>query len=175
MVGDFEWTYSPLLNSVILHLFDIFCGAPLESPLLMSTILKADATGAVTLPADLCRAAGVAPGAEIVAEIESGRIVLVSAPQTLAERIVARALALPPDALDGLPDDLVAQHDHYLYETPKQPESTDMFCGGSRQTSGEPDGSLATASTELWRVPLQKMDVIFERLQNQSPRPATLS
>ena len=33
---------------------------------------------------------------------------------TLAERIVARARALPPGALDSLPDDLASQHDHYL-------------------------------------------------------------
>ena len=88
----------------------------------MSTIIKADATGAVMLPADLCRAAGVAPGADLVAEVQDGRIVLESARLPLAERIVARACALPPDALDGLPDDLAAQHDHYLYGTPKRPE-----------------------------------------------------
>jgi antitoxin component of MazEF toxin-antitoxin module len=88
----------------------------------MSTIVKADATGAVTLPADLCRAAGVAPGADLVAEVQDGRIVLGLARVPLAERIVARARALPPDALERLPDDLAAQHDHYLYGTPKRPE-----------------------------------------------------
>jgi antitoxin component of MazEF toxin-antitoxin module len=88
----------------------------------MSTILKADASGAVTLPAEFCRAAGVEPGGEVVAEVQAGRIVLESARLPLAERIVARARALPPDALDGLPDDLAAQHDHYLYGTPKRPE-----------------------------------------------------
>ncbi|MFL5245170.1 MAG: antitoxin family protein [Gemmataceae bacterium] len=41
---------------------------------------------------------------------------------TLAERIVARARALPPEVLAALPDDLAAQHDHYLYGTPKRPE-----------------------------------------------------
>jgi antitoxin component of MazEF toxin-antitoxin module len=88
----------------------------------MSTILKADASGAVTLPAELCRAAGVAPGTDLVAEVQDGRIVLGPAAPALAERIVARAGALPPDALDALPDDLAAQHDHYLYGTPKQPK-----------------------------------------------------
>jgi antitoxin component of MazEF toxin-antitoxin module len=88
----------------------------------MSTILRADATGAVMLPSELCRAAGVTPGAEIVVEVQSGRIVLGATPISLAERIVARAQALPPDSLDGLPDDLASQHDHYLYGTPKQPE-----------------------------------------------------
>ena len=85
----------------------------------MSILVKADATGAVTLAADLCRAAGVEPGAEVVAEIQAGRIVLESARPPLAERIIARARALPSDALDGLPDDLAAQHGHYLYGTPK--------------------------------------------------------
>jgi predicted DNA-binding antitoxin AbrB/MazE fold protein len=41
---------------------------------------------------------------------------------TLAERIVARARALPPEVLDSLPDDGATQHDHYLYGTPKRPE-----------------------------------------------------
>jgi predicted DNA-binding antitoxin AbrB/MazE fold protein len=41
---------------------------------------------------------------------------------TLAERIVARARALPPEVLDALPVDLASQHDHYLYGTPKRPE-----------------------------------------------------
>jgi hypothetical protein len=58
----------------------------------------------------------------VVAEIQAGRIVLESGRLPLAERIVARAQALPPDALDGLPNDLAAQHDHYLYGTPRQPE-----------------------------------------------------
>lgn len=88
----------------------------------MSTIVKADATGAVTLPAELCREAGVAPGAELVAEVRLGQIVLGPPGPTLAERIVARARSLPPGALDSLPNDLAAQHDHYLYGTPKRPE-----------------------------------------------------
>jgi predicted DNA-binding antitoxin AbrB/MazE fold protein len=41
---------------------------------------------------------------------------------TLAERIVARARRLPPDELENLPDDLAAEHDHYLYGTPKRSE-----------------------------------------------------
>jgi bifunctional DNA-binding transcriptional regulator/antitoxin component of YhaV-PrlF toxin-antitoxin module len=88
----------------------------------MTTILKVDPSGAVTLPAELCRAAGIAPGAELVAEVQAGRIVLGPPRPSLAERIVARARALPPDVLDSLPDDLAAQHDHYLYGTPKRPE-----------------------------------------------------
>ena len=88
----------------------------------MATIVKADASGAVTLPAELCRAAGVTPGADLVAEVRDGRIVLGPAVPSLAERIVARARALPPEVLAALPDDLAAQHDHYLYGTPKRPE-----------------------------------------------------
>lgn len=41
---------------------------------------------------------------------------------TLAEQIVARAHSLPPGSLDALPDDLAAEHDHYLYGTPKRDE-----------------------------------------------------
>jgi predicted DNA-binding antitoxin AbrB/MazE fold protein len=39
---------------------------------------------------------------------------------TLAERLAAMARELPPGALDNLPDDLAAEHDHYLYGTPKR-------------------------------------------------------
>ncbi len=88
----------------------------------MSMIVKADATGAVTLPAELCREAGVVPGSDLVAEVQGGRIVLGPAAPSLAERIAARARALPPEVLAALPDDLAAQHDHYLYGTPKRPE-----------------------------------------------------
>jgi antitoxin component of MazEF toxin-antitoxin module len=88
----------------------------------MSTILRADYNGAVTLPAELCRAAGVAPGADLVAQVQGRRIVLEAAPPSLAERIAARAGALPSEALNALPDDLAAQHDHYVYGTPKRSE-----------------------------------------------------
>lgn len=84
--------------------------------------IKADASGAITLPADLCRAAGVVPGADLVAEVEAGRILVQPAGPSLAERIVARAAALPPEALERLPADGASQHDHYIYGTPKQPE-----------------------------------------------------
>lgn len=89
---------------------------------MISEPLKADASGAITLPAELCRAAGVMPGADLMAEVEAGRIVVAAARPSLAERIVERAAALPPGALDSLPNDLAAQHDHYLYGTPKRPE-----------------------------------------------------
>lgn len=89
---------------------------------MISEPIKADASGAITLPAELCRAAGVAPGADLVAEIDAGRIVVQPAGPSLAERIVARARALPPEALDRLPADGALQHDHYIYGTPKRPE-----------------------------------------------------
>ena len=41
---------------------------------------------------------------------------------SLAERIVSRAHALPREVADAMPVDLAAQHDHYLYGTPKRPE-----------------------------------------------------
>lgn len=87
----------------------------------MSIVVKADDTGAVTVPAELCRTAGIKPGTNLVADIQAGRIILGRVTPSLAERIVARAQALPPDALEGLPEGLAAQHDHYLYGTPKRP------------------------------------------------------
>ena len=86
----------------------------------MSTIVKADASGAVTLPADLCRAAGVEPGADLAADVRNGHIVVSPAGQTVGERIAAMAQTLPPGTLDDLPDDLASQHDHYLYGIPKR-------------------------------------------------------
>lgn len=88
----------------------------------MSTIIKADAAGAVTLPAELCRTAGVGPGADLVADVQNGQIVVAPARPTLGERIAARARALPPEVLDQFPADGASQHDHYLYGTPKRPE-----------------------------------------------------
>jgi antitoxin component of MazEF toxin-antitoxin module len=88
----------------------------------MSTIIKADATGAVTLPPELCKAAGVEPGADLVADVQAGRIILGLAGPSLAQRIVARARTLPQETLDRLPADGASQHDHYIYGTPKRPE-----------------------------------------------------
>jgi antitoxin component of MazEF toxin-antitoxin module len=88
----------------------------------MATMLKADSSGAVTLPAELCRAAGVAPGAELLAEVQNGRIVLEPPRQPIWERIAARAAEIPPEELDKLPADGAAQVDHYLYGHPRRPE-----------------------------------------------------
>jgi antitoxin component of MazEF toxin-antitoxin module len=88
----------------------------------MSTIIKADATGAVTIPAELCRAAGVTPGADLVAEVRDGRILLERRRAPIWERIAARASEIPPEELDKLPPDGAAQIDHYLYGHPKRAE-----------------------------------------------------
>jgi len=88
----------------------------------MSTIIHADAAGAVTLPAELCRAAGVAPGAELAAEIQDGRIVLERPRRPIWERIAARAAEAPPEEEAKLPADGAAQIDHYLYGHPTRPE-----------------------------------------------------
>ncbi len=88
----------------------------------MSTLVKADATGAVTLPADLCRAAGVEPGTDLVAEVEGGRIVIQRPRLPIWERIAARAAQTPQEEVDKLPADGAAQIDHYLYGHPKRPE-----------------------------------------------------
>ena len=69
----------------------------------MSTIVKADATGAVTLPAELCRAAGVAPGADLVAEVQDGRIVLEQPRLPIWERIAALTADAPPEEIARLP------------------------------------------------------------------------
>ncbi len=86
----------------------------------MSTIVKADATGAVLLPAEFCRAAGVAPGADLVAEVQAGRIVLEPAAPPFWERIAALTADAPQEELDKVPTDGAAQLDHYLYGHPKR-------------------------------------------------------
>ena len=88
----------------------------------MSMLVKADAGGAVTLPAELCRAAGVEPGADWVAEVQDGRIILQPAMPPFWERIAARAAVMPPEELDKVPTDAAAQIDHYLYGHTKRPE-----------------------------------------------------
>ena len=88
----------------------------------MSTIIKADADGAVALPVALCREAGVLPGVDVVAEVLDGRIVLSPTVRSLAERIATLANALPRETLDLLPTDGASQHDHYIYGKPKRTE-----------------------------------------------------
>jgi antitoxin component of MazEF toxin-antitoxin module len=88
----------------------------------MSTLVKADATGAVTLPAELCRAAGLTPGLDLVAEVQAGRIVLGPVRPPIWERIIALTADIPAEELDKPPVDGAAQLDHYLYGTPKSQE-----------------------------------------------------
>jgi antitoxin component of MazEF toxin-antitoxin module len=88
----------------------------------MSMLVKTDATGAVTLSAELCRAAGVAPGTDLVADVQTGRIVLEPARAPIWERILALTADAPAEELDKLPVDGASQHDHYIYGTPKRPE-----------------------------------------------------
>ncbi len=86
----------------------------------MSTTITSDAAGTVTLPVELCRAAGVEPGTELVAEVADGRIVLQRPRRPLWERIVALTADAPAEELDKLPTDGAAQLDHYLYGHPKR-------------------------------------------------------
>jgi antitoxin component of MazEF toxin-antitoxin module len=86
----------------------------------MSTIIKVDSGGAVLLPDELCRAAGVEPGADLVAEVQDGRIVLERPRRPFWERIAALTADLPPEELDKSPTDAASQHDHYIYGTPKR-------------------------------------------------------
>jgi len=55
-------------------------------------------------------------------EHEKVRVTVEQKQPSLAERIVARARALPQETLDRLPADGASQHDHYIYGTPKRPE-----------------------------------------------------
>lgn len=89
---------------------------------MISEPIKADASGAVTLPAELCRAAGVVPGADLVAEIEAGRIVVAAVRPRIWERIAARAAEIPLEEVSKLPADGAAHIDHYLYGHSKRPE-----------------------------------------------------
>ncbi len=88
----------------------------------MSTIVKADATGAVILPAEFCRAAGVAPGVDLVAEVQDGRIVLERPRLPIWERIAALTADAPPEEIAKLPPGGAAEIDQYLYGTPKRSE-----------------------------------------------------
>ena len=88
----------------------------------MSTIIKADATGVVTLPAELCRAAGVAPGTDLVAEIKDGRIIIERSRLPIWERLADLTADAPPEEIAKLPPGGAAEIDQYLYSTPKRSE-----------------------------------------------------
>jgi len=57
-----------------------------------------------------------------VAEVQAGRIVLERPRPPLWERIIGLTADAPPEELDKPPTDGAAQHDHYLYGTPKRPK-----------------------------------------------------
>jgi antitoxin component of MazEF toxin-antitoxin module len=81
----------------------------------MSTIVKADANGAVTLPADLCREAGVTPGSDLTADVQEGRIVVERPRKPIWERIAELAADVPPEEFDKLPPGGAAGIDEFLY------------------------------------------------------------
>lgn len=88
----------------------------------MSTLVKADASGAILLPAELCREAGVEPGTDLVAEVQDGRIVVQRSRPPIWERIAALTADAPEEEIAKLPPDGAAEIDHYLYGTPKRSE-----------------------------------------------------
>ena len=88
----------------------------------MSTIIKADANGAVTLPAELCKAAGVTPGADLVAEVQNGSIVIGPSRLPIWERLAALTADATPEEIAKLPSGGAAEIDQYLYGTPKSLE-----------------------------------------------------
>jgi antitoxin component of MazEF toxin-antitoxin module len=88
----------------------------------MSRMIKADASGAVTLPAELCRDAGVTPGTELVAEVRDGRIVIELPRGPIWERLAALTADAPPEEIAKLPPGGAAEIDQYLYGTPKRSE-----------------------------------------------------
>lgn len=53
-------------------------------------------------------------------EHEKVRITVAESRPSLAEQIAARVRALPPETLDRLPADGAAEHNHYIYGTPKR-------------------------------------------------------
>jgi predicted DNA-binding antitoxin AbrB/MazE fold protein len=54
------------------------------------------------------------------APFDSGSATAETVQEPIWERIAALTRDLPAGALDQLPDDLAAEHDHYLYGTPKR-------------------------------------------------------
>jgi bifunctional DNA-binding transcriptional regulator/antitoxin component of YhaV-PrlF toxin-antitoxin module len=88
----------------------------------MSTLVKVDANGAVLLPAELCREAGVAPGTDLVAEVQDGRIVLERPRLPIWERLAAMAADASEEEIAKLPPGGAAEVDKYLYGGPKRLE-----------------------------------------------------
>ena len=55
-------------------------------------------------PPSCAGTAGVEPGADLVAEVQGGRVVVGPVRLTLAERLAALTADAPPEELDKLPD-----------------------------------------------------------------------
>ena len=55
-------------------------------------------------------------------EHEKVRITVAESQPSLTEQIAARVRTLSPETLDRLPADGAAEHDHYIYGTPKRSE-----------------------------------------------------
>jgi AbrB family looped-hinge helix DNA binding protein len=86
--------------------------------------VRVEPTGAITLPEELRDVFDLDPGAEVVLEVSTEGILLRPAvpPKPIWQRIAELGESLPEEEQAKLPTDLAAQHDHYLYGTPKRPE-----------------------------------------------------
>ena len=88
----------------------------------MSMLVKADASGVVTLPVELCREAGIAAGGEMVAEVQDGRIVVERLRTPIWERLAALTADAPEEEFAKLPPGGAGEIDQYLYGGPKASE-----------------------------------------------------
>jgi antitoxin component of MazEF toxin-antitoxin module len=88
----------------------------------MSTTIKADASGSVTIPAEVCRAVGVEPGTDVAIDVQNGEIVLRRPRRPIWEEIADLVKDIPPEEFDKLPPGGAAGIDNYLYGHPKLPE-----------------------------------------------------
>jgi antitoxin component of MazEF toxin-antitoxin module len=88
----------------------------------MSTLLKSAPNGTLTLSAELCQEAGLAPETDLVAEVQNGRIVLERQRRPIWERIAALTADATPEEIAKLPPGGAAEIDQYLYGIPKRSE-----------------------------------------------------
>ena len=86
--------------------------------------VRVEPSGAILLPEELREEFGLVPGATVVLELrEDGVLPRPSVPpKPIWERIAELGESLPEEEQAKLPTDLAAQHDHYIYGTPKRPE-----------------------------------------------------
>ena len=62
-------------------------------------------------------------GSPEIADPANGHAEAPSEPKPIWEKILERNADVPEEVWDALPTDLSAQHDHYIYGTPKRPAS----------------------------------------------------